>query len=175
MTYAHDQGVVHRDLKPENILLGKHGQVWVIDWGLTRVLRQPSQPVEPVKDFEELFDGKLNDINDDSARPDQPVTERTNRVESASTKRVTQPSIRGLVPSRCSCVDPQARQAQQPPSSSHSRPMVDQSSDYSECVTLLPGDMDIGSTLQHLTAPEVISSSHESSRMSNLKCAPASH
>jgi serine/threonine-protein kinase len=30
--------VLHRDLKPENILLGPFGQIYVLDWGVARVL-----------------------------------------------------------------------------------------------------------------------------------------
>lgn len=38
VAFAHARGVVHCDLKPTNIMVGTHGQVYVMDWGIARVV-----------------------------------------------------------------------------------------------------------------------------------------
>src|ERR1044071_1051837 len=44
--YAHTRGVIHRDLKPANIMLGDFGEVYVLDWGLARLVDEQGESRE---------------------------------------------------------------------------------------------------------------------------------
>ena len=39
VAFAHGHGVYHLDLKPTNIMVGNHGEVYLMDWGLSRLAK----------------------------------------------------------------------------------------------------------------------------------------
>ncbi|MEZ6189397.1 MAG: serine/threonine-protein kinase [Planctomycetota bacterium] len=54
--YAHERGVVHRDIKPENILIGTHGEVFLVDWGVAKLLDVERSELRTVR-TEQLLEG----------------------------------------------------------------------------------------------------------------------
>ncbi len=48
VAYAHARGIIHRDLKPGNVMVGRFGEVYVIDWGLAKILHKKGASDETV-------------------------------------------------------------------------------------------------------------------------------
>lgn len=44
--FAHARGVLHRDLKPANVMLGDFGEVYLLDWGVAKVLDAPISGID---------------------------------------------------------------------------------------------------------------------------------
>ena len=54
MHYSHSKSVIHRDLKPANVMVGPFGELYVMDWGIARVVGQADN-------LDPTFDGNADD------------------------------------------------------------------------------------------------------------------
>ncbi len=58
LSFAHSNHLLHLDIKPHNILVGKYGEVFLMDWGLAKIIGDPANEDDPVRRafLEELAD-----------------------------------------------------------------------------------------------------------------------
>ncbi|MHC4954683.1 MAG: protein kinase domain-containing protein [Planctomycetota bacterium] len=75
MAFAHAKGVIHRDLKPGNVMVGKFGEVYVMDWGLAKVMGRAGRSA-PLPSFDasvmrtQVHTDRLEDL---TRTPDSPL------------------------------------------------------------------------------------------------------
>ncbi|MCE9574324.1 MAG: protein kinase [Deltaproteobacteria bacterium] len=46
--FAHAKGVLHRDLKPDNLMIGSYSQVYVMDWGICRIIGTADETADEI-------------------------------------------------------------------------------------------------------------------------------
>ena len=44
LAFAHSRGVLHCDIKPANVMVGEFGQVYLMDWGIARLVASDASP-----------------------------------------------------------------------------------------------------------------------------------
>ncbi len=64
VAYVHESGVLHRDLKPANVMLGRFGEVYLLDWGLAKLLEEDQEPTGGPEDGPGDFEGTTLDDHD---------------------------------------------------------------------------------------------------------------
>lgn len=89
LAFAHSRNVIHRDIKPENIMIGRFGEVYVMDWGLAKVLGPGSFTSSPSSSSSTSSSSSASEVSEESEpRPRSVKTERVESRDSGSSSAI---------------------------------------------------------------------------------------
>lgn len=78
LSFAHNKGVLHRDLKPANIMIGKYNEVYILDWGIAKLLDEDKIPnshkegaIPDSPTFGDTLSGQASSSDDDKTEVGQ--------------------------------------------------------------------------------------------------------